>query len=91
MTATETPFVLPEQCNISAVENLYESLSGEHYSERIKLDGGHIESVDTTGIQLLVALQKRVAGHGGAIEWVAISEPLKRAATDLGLSELFKG
>ena len=52
MTATETPFVLPEQINISAVENLFERLSGERYSERIKLDGGHIESVDTTGLQL---------------------------------------
>ncbi|MBK8971171.1 MAG: STAS domain-containing protein [Hahellaceae bacterium] len=90
MTATENAFVLPEQCNISAVENLYERLRDEQYAERIKLDGSHVTAADTAGVQLLVALQKRVAGHGGAIEWVAVSDALKRAATDLGLAELVR-
>ncbi len=80
--------VLPEYCNMAQVENLHGLLSGAVRAGRLKIDASQVRTADTAGVQLLLAMQKRLAGEGGAIEWVGMSDLLRQAATDLGLADL---
>ena len=52
-------------------------LSGAARSGRLKIDASQVRTADTAGVQLLLTVQKRLAGEGGAIEWVGISTVLK--------------
>jgi anti-anti-sigma regulatory factor len=82
--------VLPANCNIAQVEQLYELFSSAAGAGRVKIDASQVATADTAGLQLLLAVQKRLGGHGGSIEWIGLSDVLKKAAMDLGLPDLVK-
>ena len=90
ITQTDDVLVLPENYNIAQTEKLYELFSSTTGTGQVKIDGSQVVTVDTAGLQLLLAVQKRLGSHGGSIEWTGLSEALKKAAIDLGLSDLVK-
>jgi anti-anti-sigma regulatory factor len=54
---------------------------------KIVLDGGNIEQIDGTGLQLLVALIKQAGAQGMEVSWKGVSETLRAGALQLALSE----
>jgi anti-anti-sigma regulatory factor len=51
----------------------------------VYLDGAGVTSVDTAGIQLLVAFCLEARTRGAAVIWQGASEAVKRSAARLGL------
>jgi anti-anti-sigma regulatory factor len=56
--------------------------------DEIVLDGGEIEQIDGTGLQLMVGLMKEAASGESTITWKSASEVLCKNAAQLGLSEI---
>lgn len=92
MSMTESPtgatFVLPDTINIAAVEGLYEQLSAEELEHGLALEAGAVQSIDTAGVQLLLALQKRLQNNGGEIDWLSVSPAITEAFESIGLNPI---
>ncbi len=80
-------FVLGTDMVISNIrewrEKMLASLSG---AKEIVLDGGEVEHIDCTGLQLLVALMREAAANKTNVSWRSASEVLKDNASQLGLT-----
>jgi len=53
----------------------------------VTIDGAHVESVDTAGLQVLLAFVRTLQGHGAVIRWTGISSALLNTARLLGLEQ----
>jgi anti-anti-sigma regulatory factor len=62
---------------------LLQEMSG---ASAIVLDGGEIEHIDGTGLQLLVALMQEAGSNQTTISWKAVSDVLQNNARQLGLT-----
>lgn len=83
--------VLPENMTIAAVEELHSVLASPQFEQRLKIDASGVKLIDMAGLQLLLAAQKRLSGHGGCIEWLGMSSAVKEAIAILGLTENLAG
>ncbi len=54
----------------------------------LRFDLGRVESFDSAGAQLLVALIKTVAARGQGVEWEQLSIEVSQGLTELGLQTL---
>ncbi|HIJ35118.1 MAG TPA: STAS domain-containing protein, partial [Gammaproteobacteria bacterium] len=52
------------------------------------LDGGEVQSIDTAGLQLVVALIRELGEDGVSWQWSASSDTLKSSAEQLGMSKM---
>ncbi len=88
--ATPTSILpLGEAIVISNVLEWHEKmLSAISSQDEIVLDGGEIEHIDGTGLQLLVALMKEAAKSKTNITWKSASDVLHLNAAQLGLTEI---
>jgi anti-anti-sigma factor len=82
-----TELNLGKELTIAKVADWHQKLTGIFdVREPISVDGGDIERIDSTGLQLLVALMKEAEATGVEIKWSAASELLQKNANHLGLS-----
>jgi anti-anti-sigma regulatory factor len=56
--------------------------------DEVVLDGGEIERIDGTGLQLLVSVMKEAVSTNTAITWKSASDVLLESAAQLGLTEI---
>ncbi len=54
----------------------------------ITLEGGAVQSIDTAGLQLVIALSRQFGEDGISWQWGERSELLKSSASQLGLSQI---
>jgi phospholipid transport system transporter-binding protein len=57
----------------------------------ITLDLAEVESCDSAGVQLLLALRRSLAERQAALHIVQVAEPVRQALATLGLAELLGG
>jgi anti-anti-sigma regulatory factor len=55
-------------------------------SGTVRIDAGAVERIDTATLQLLAAFVRDLRVDARAVEWVACSTVLRRAARSLGLA-----
>jgi len=77
---------LPADFRIGAQAAFKQELLGALAHEAIALDGGAVERVDTSALQMLVVFQREREAAGRAAQWQAASAPLAEAADLLGLA-----
>ena len=71
---------------IKDAEGVYRQLSAALSSGRaVTVDVGRVRTVDTAGVQLLLAFQGEAGRHGVTIEFHGESAPLKHTLAVLGL------
>lgn len=51
----------------------------------LQFDGAGVEMIDGAGMQLLASAVKQALAQGRAVQWRAVSEALRRAASTLGM------
>lgn len=72
---------------ISNVQEWHQKIASVFDSaDKIKLNGGSIEQIDGTGLQLVAAIIKEAAARNIEVTWSAVSETLRDSAAQLGLS-----
>ena len=54
----------------------------------VRLNGGSVQTIDTAGLQLLVALIRELGEVGVSWQWGECSELLKSSAEQLGMSDM---
>ncbi|OZG75287.1 hypothetical protein BTA51_02570 [Hahella sp. CCB-MM4] len=82
-----TPLKLPANLTIANIEALHEQLKAKEFEKKLVLDASNVEVVDTAGVQLLLAAQRRLEAGGGLLDWKAGSEVLKQAIKVVGLED----
>jgi anti-anti-sigma regulatory factor len=83
------PIVLGPSLTIQEALGLKQQLDGIlSAGGAVHLDGGGVRSVDTAGIQLLVAFSREAEMRNVEIMWRGASEVLLQSAAGLGLSAL---
>jgi len=87
--AAENLIRLPSQFTIRNIEEAYQrceqALSD---SGVLRIDASEVSKIDTAGMQVLLALKKELATQHLALEWVAVNDVVKDAATMLGIRDL---
>lgn len=53
----------------------------------LQLDAGQIEEIDGAGLQLLLATTRVLRVGDRSVQWVAVSEPLRRVAKAIGAAD----
>ncbi len=82
-------FALGDAVVISNVLELQEKIVAAISSQNeIILDGGEVEQIDGTGLQLLVGLMKEANSSKTAVIWKSASDTLCNNAAQLGLVEI---
>lgn len=86
---SETTITLPESLTIHHIESQLGDLrlAFQSDAETFNLEGSKVETIDTSGLQLLLALIKSAQAANKTIQWTAPSEQLTTSASKLGLSE----
>ncbi|WP_020407297.1 STAS domain-containing protein [Hahella ganghwensis] len=79
---------LPASLTIANVEALHEQLQAPEYEKKVQFDASNVEVVDTAGLQLLLAVQRRLSANGGIIDWKAGSDALGQAIKAAGLQDV---
>lgn len=87
---SETIITLPESLSIHQIESQLGDLrlAFQSDAETYNLEGSKIETIDTSGLQLLLALIKSAQKADKTIKWSSTSEQLTTSASKLGLSEM---
>ena len=86
-TADSTnPFRLPAVIDIRESAKLHESLQTWLMGGEAALNGGAVEKIDTSGLQLLLAALRTLQSRGLSLQWVQVSDELRLAAERLGVS-----
>jgi ABC-type transporter Mla MlaB component len=89
--ADQAPALQLEYLEIKDVEDarlrLLETLDG---GAPVRIGVGRVSTVDTAGVQLLLAFKAEAAKRGVAVEFHGDSAPLRSALAILGLGEHFK-
>jgi anti-anti-sigma regulatory factor len=81
--------LLPENFVIQEIEGWYEEASTHlDVGLTVVLDGSAVQRVDTSGLQCLIAVNKKLKQHGGYIQWSAVSEALVKNAGRIGVAHL---
>lgn len=52
----------------------------------IYMDGSHVQSVDTAGLQVLLAFVRTLRGHDAVVHWSGVSQSLLETAELLGVA-----
>lgn len=79
---------LPDVLDIEVVTTLGADVRAAVASDRLVVEAGDVARIDTAGIQLLCAAVIAAKARGIAIEWTAVSQPVRDAAQSLGVAEL---
>ena len=83
--------VLDENLTISSAHDLKERLlKSAKGKNRIELDGGKVELVDTAGLQVLVAFILYCKKNSLEVQWMAKSQALEQTSDLLGLSSVLE-
>ena len=53
----------------------------------VEIDAGHVEKIDTAGLQLLVAFSRQLRESHRELAWKAVAPELSRAAAQIGLAD----
>lgn len=84
-----TVFSLGESLTISDAMEWREKMAAAVSShDEVILDGGEVEKIDATGLQLLVALMKEAVSSNTTVSWISASDLLLDSAAQLGLIEI---
>lgn len=75
---------LDASCTLRESPDLQSSLLAAH-GDPVVVDGSAVQRIDTSGLQLLVALARRQQQAGRRLEWKAASAELRRCGERLGL------
>jgi anti-anti-sigma regulatory factor len=54
----------------------------------IYVDGSRVQSVDTAGLQVLLAFVRTLRGHDAVVHWTGVSDSLQETAELLGVASL---
>ncbi len=77
---------LPAALDIREIAATFEFLRSAVNCGIDSIDASRVTSVDTAGLQLLLAAGRTAAAHGRALRWVGASSSLVEAATKLGVA-----
>ncbi len=81
------PLKLPASLTIAGIEALHEQLKAPEFEKKLVLDASDVEVVDTAGLQLILAAQRRLESAGGQLEWEVGNDALKQAVKMIGLED----
>jgi len=80
------PLVLDAVITIAEAAALKDQLLAHiNRNGEVTLDGTRVASVDTAGLQILLAFVRTLQGHGAVIRWTGVSPALFNTAQLLGL------
>lgn len=84
-----TTIELPESMTIHHIESQFGDLklSFQSASDSLKIDASKIESIDSSGLQILLALVKFAQSEGKNLSWENPTDTLKSSADKIGLTE----
>ena len=77
---------LPPSLDIREIAGTFEFLRSAVNCGVEDIDASRVTTVDTAGVQLLLAAGRTAAAHGRALRWVGASSTLLDAATKLGVA-----
>lgn len=77
---------LPAALDIREIKDIFESLRSAVNCGVDSIDASRVTTVDTAGLQLLLAAGRTAAAHGRALRWDRPSSTLIDAATKLGVA-----
>jgi ABC-type transporter Mla MlaB component len=77
---------LPAALDIREIKDTFESLRSAVNCGVDSIDASRVTTVDTAGLQLLLAAGRTAAAHGRALRWDRPSSSLIDAATRLGVA-----
>jgi anti-anti-sigma regulatory factor len=79
--------VLPAICTLKEAVGVKALLmEGLDASGNVEIDGGAIERVDTSALQLLAAFVHDMTEAGRLVTWVGATDELKRSVWQLGMA-----
>lgn len=86
---SETTINLPENLTIHHIEAQLGDfrLAFQVEAETFNIDGSNVETIDTSGLQLLLALVKKLQANNKTVQWTSPSDLLTSSASKLGLTE----
>jgi len=86
---SEYQIELPDSLTIHHIEEVYGNLKIAFQSdaETYKIAASAVESIDTSGLQALLALVKNAVQNQKEVLWDSPSESLTSSASKLGLTE----
>lgn len=81
---------LPPYLGIAQAAEVYTSIQGllNTVDDKIEINAGEVESVDTAGLQLLMALCKQSHEKGIQIQWQSVSPKLMKSAELLNIKHV---
>jgi len=81
-------FKLPAQLTIAQVDNCKEKLLIEiDENDVISFDDSDVTSIDTVGVQLLLAAVTYIASQNKELNWSSSSSAIQESVKQLGLNE----
>ncbi len=81
VTDAKERLVLPAALEIEGAEDLLARCRAAATGEgALAIDAGEVESVDTAGLQILIATRAALAAAGRALRWERVSPALAEAA-----------
>lgn len=86
---SETTINLPESLTIHHIETQYGNLkiSFQSITENLKINASQVEAIDTSGLQVLLALINYATSSGKTIHWEDPTEVLSASAKQIGLTK----
>lgn len=89
MSAGEAVLELPDSLTIAEVGDFHAELLTRLVEDgSVTINGDAVEVIDGAGVQLLAAFVKELIGKSSVVTWQAVSDPLQRAADQVGLAGL---
>ncbi len=89
-----TNFMLPPIINIETIEEIvggFKQLLSSSKIPNLILDASKVENITTTGLQLIVALEKTLSSSGGTFSIKDESDSFASAFKDIGLENFLSG
>lgn len=78
---------LPVDSRIAEAEALHRQLRQAMTAGPVSVDGSAVDRVDTSVLQLLAVCQRELQQRGTCMGWVGVSNALRAAAAQLGLTQ----
>ena len=79
---------LPATLDLAAADSLHAAgLQAVGLGEDLRLDAGEVAKVSTACLQILVAMDIKLAGDGHSLAFEGVSDVLKESLLDLGMNE----
>ena len=87
--SSENVIRLPSQFTIRQIEDAYQRCEEAlRDSGVLRIDVSDVSKIDTAGLQLLLALKQELATQQLTLEWVAVNDVVRDAASMLGIADL---